>query len=81
MWTGAFWVAAFERAVKTFAQVLVGLLATNVGGITDVDWQAAASVGGLAAIVSVLTSVASGKIGADGPSLGGAEQLKESARH
>lgn len=81
MWTGAFWLAVFERAVKTFAQALVAFVGTNAAGLTDVNWQQAASVAGLAVVLSVLTSIASGKAGGTGPSLGGAEQLKEPARH
>jgi hypothetical protein len=78
MGSAAFWVAVFERAVKTFAQGLVAFVGTNFTGITDVPWQTAASVAGLAAVLSVLTSIASGKAGGAGPSLGGAEQLPAS---
>lgn len=61
--TKAFWSGALERAVKTFAQVLAaGLVADDVLGVLDVDWTAGLSVAGLAAIVSVLTSVASAQL-------------------
>lgn len=50
--------AAAIRAVKTAAQTAVALIGTNTVGITDVDWVATASAALLAAIVSVLMSVA-----------------------
>lgn len=60
---------ASERAVKTFAQVCVALLTTDVVGVLDVNWTQTASVAGLAALVSVLTSVASEPFGPkDSPS-------------
>lgn len=56
--SSAFWVDAFDRAVSTFAQAAVAVLTANVTGLLDVDWGQLASVAGLAAGVSVLTSVA-----------------------
>lgn len=50
--------AAGMRAIKTAAQTAVALIGTNAIGVTDVDWVAVASAAALAAIVSVLTSVA-----------------------
>lgn len=69
MFTTAFWVAAFERAVKTFAQAAVALLTADATGLLGVDWGQTASVAGLAALVSVLTSIASSGAGNTGPSL------------
>ena len=63
MWTLDFWKDTAERAVKTFAQAVVALLTAGATTILDVDWTQAASVGGLAALVSVLTSIASTGIG------------------
>lgn len=55
---------AAERAVKTAAQTSVALLtADGVLGLLDVDWGQGASVVGLAALVSLLTSVASAPAG------------------
>lgn len=53
-----FWIDAFDRAVSTFAQATVATLTAGVAGILDVDWAQVLSVGGLAALVSVLTTVA-----------------------
>lgn len=60
MWTTAFWKGALERAIKTFAQAVAAFLAAGATGVLDVNWQQAASVAGLAALLSLLTSVASG---------------------
>lgn len=54
----AFWVDAGDRAVATAAQAAVALLTAGVTGILDVDWPQVGSIAGLAAAVSVLTSVA-----------------------
>lgn len=51
-------VAAAVRAVKTAAQTAVALIGTNAVGITEVDWVAVGSAAALAAVLSVLTSVA-----------------------
>lgn len=53
------WVkAALVRAIKTAAQTAVALIGTNAIGITGVDWMAVASAAALAAVVSLLTSIA-----------------------
>lgn len=71
--TPHFWKATAERALKTAAQVAVALLsADHLLGVLDVDWQATGSATLLAALLSVLSSIASAKISSDGsPSLGG----------
>ena len=75
LWTAAFWKAAGERAVKTFAQTLAALLVADGTDLLTTDWAARASVAGMAALVSVLTSVASDAATGDGPSLTKAEGL------
>ena len=53
------WVkAALVRAIKTAAQTAVALIGTNAIGITGVDWVAVASAAALAAVVSLLSSIA-----------------------
>jgi len=69
MFTKAFAAAALERAVKTFAQTLAALLVADGAGLLETAWVADLSVAGMAAVVSVLTSVASNSVGSDGPSL------------
>ena len=65
--TKQFFADLVERAVKTFAQALVAVLTVQgVSGVLDVDWPRALSVAGLAAIVSALTSLASGSLGRSG---------------
>ncbi len=70
--TPHFWKATAERAIKTTAQVLLGLLtADHIVGVLDVEWTQIGSVAALAALLSVLTSIASAQVGKGGPSLGG----------
>jgi hypothetical protein len=74
MWTARFWLSLAERALKTFAQVMVAqlLVGDRVLGLLDVNWPTSLSVAGLATAVSALTSIASAGIGPDGsPSLVG----------
>ena len=49
---------ALIRAVRTFAQTAVALIGTEMVGFTDLDWIHIASVSGVAAVLSILTSVA-----------------------
>jgi hypothetical protein len=67
--TGEFWAAAAERSFKTFAQSIVAVI--GVAGFTpaDVDWKQLLAVGGVAAAVSLLTSIASAPVNNAGPSL------------
>ena len=51
-------VAALLRAVRTFAQTAASLIGTGAVGFTDLDWVQIASVAGVAAVLSMLTSVA-----------------------
>jgi hypothetical protein len=60
----SFWKDTAERSVKTFAQTLVALW--TVSGpldIVSVDWKASLGVAVGAAVVSVLTSLASSQVG------------------
>lgn len=70
--TAAFWISTLERAFKTFAQALAAAFGAVGLGIMDAPWQGALSLGGMAALLSVLSSVVSAPIGPDGsPSLVG----------
>lgn len=61
-------IAAFIRAIKTAAQTAVSLIGTGAVGFTDLDWIQIASVSGVAAVVSLLTSVGGLPEVADGKS-------------
>jgi hypothetical protein len=62
MWTQVFWKQSVERAVKTFAQSVVAMVGASSVQVLNADLKAVvlASLG--AAILSVLTSVASSKV-------------------
>lgn len=66
MWSTRFWKDAIERALKTFAQTLIALLGVGGFGIIDAPWLSSLSVAGLAALLSVLSSVASATVGDQG---------------
>lgn len=54
----AWWMAAGVRALKTAAQTAVALIGTGAMGFMDLDWVRIASVSGVAAVLSLLTSIA-----------------------
>jgi hypothetical protein len=59
-----------ERAVKVFAESLAALLLASKTGLLDAPWVTSLSAAGMAALVSVLVSIASRPVGApDSPSL------------
>lgn len=53
-----FWIDTGDRAVATFAQAAVGAIGAGVTGILQIDPVQVASVAGLAAATSILTSIA-----------------------
>lgn len=68
-----------ERAVKTFAQTALTVLGANQLDVLSVDWQTVLGLGGGAAFVSVLTSLASLKFGDTGTA--SAVELDPPGRH
>lgn len=59
-----FWLGALERATKTFCQTLIATLGLATGlNMVSINWREGLCVAGLATLISVLTSVASGPIG------------------
>lgn len=54
-----FWKAAIIRAVRTFAQALLSFIGVSMV-MSEVDWVRALSAACLSAILSLLTSVATG---------------------
>lgn len=63
MFTKHFWASTLERALKTFAQAVLGTGIADAGGLLDISWEAVGSVGLLAALISVLTSLTSSNVG------------------
>ena len=63
MFSVKFWKDAAERAIRTAAQALLALLATDVSGVLEVDWLQAGSVAALAALMSVLMSIVATNVG------------------
>lgn len=64
MWTKAFWLDTLERAVKTAAQSAVAVLATvaTFGDLSS-GWDEALFLIGVATATSILTSIASSRVG------------------
>lgn len=60
-----FIVAALIRAVRTLAQTAVATIGTTAL-ITEVDWRVVASASAMAAVLSILTSIATGLPEVDG---------------
>lgn len=57
-WNWKEWLkAAGIRAVKTFAQTMVGSIAVGAA-FSEIDWLRALSVSGVAFVLSLLTSLA-----------------------
>jgi len=50
-------LAALIRAVKTFAQTFVSMIAVGAA-FSEIDWPRALSVSGVAFVLSILTSLA-----------------------
>lgn len=69
MFTKSFWKQALERCIKTAAQAAAALLTADGTGVLDVNWGTVASVAGLAALASLLTSIVTSGVGEkDSPS-------------
>ena len=67
MLTAAFWTGAVDRAVKSFAQALLVLWGADAGfNILQIDVGPALGVAAGAAVLSLLTSVASTAVGDKG---------------
>lgn len=58
MWTGEFWKAAVERALRTIAQVVLAAWGSTVVNAQEVDWGQTLGVALGAGLVSVLMSLA-----------------------
>ena len=54
-----FLMAAMIRALRTFAQAAIGMIAVG-SAFSEVNWLQVLSVSGVSAMLSVLTSIATG---------------------
>ena len=63
MRTARFWADAAERAVRTFAQALVAALTAGFVFTDGAAWGAALLASAVAALISLLTSVAASGVG------------------
>ena len=61
IYTATFWLDSLERAVYTFAQTALGMIAGNGLGLFQMDLAALAVSSAGAAVVSVLTSILNAK--------------------
>lgn len=64
MFGSYFWKATAERAVKSFAQSLLAILSASSLGLLQVDWLTCLSTAGMATLLSLLSSIASTRVGA-----------------
>jgi hypothetical protein len=72
MFKKIFWIEASERALKTFAQTLLSLVAAEaVFDVFSADWQTVVGVSLGATVLSYATSIVSSNLGPhkDSPSL------------
>lgn len=65
MTTKAFWIDAIERAVKTFAQVLLSVLFIDQV-IWAIDWRQGLGLAATATVASLLSSIASEPVSSRG---------------
>jgi hypothetical protein len=66
MFTVSWLKDAAERAIKTFAQSALATLGLGTLDVLTVNWVGVVSIGAGAALISVLTSVASEPVGVGG---------------
>lgn len=75
--TKEFWSATAERAIKTFAQTLLGVWTASATTPLDIDWKNALLTAAFATVASVLTSLVSAGAGNPGPSLASEELVDD----
>lgn len=66
LFTATFWLDALERAIKTAAQTVLGLIGSNVVDVTSLDWHEIGIATAFTTGFSVLTSIVSSGIGEPG---------------
>ena len=60
MLTLVFWKAALERAIFTFAEVVLALAGTDYIGMLNLNWVQILAASGIAAALSVAKSIVAG---------------------
>ena len=58
--TKSFWKSAGIRALRTFCQSLVTLIGTDAINIICIDWLTILGIAATTALMSILTSIATG---------------------
>lgn len=61
--TTGWWADALERSIRAAAASALGMLGADQIGLLTAPWATVGSVAGMAALVSLLTSIAAGKVG------------------
>lgn len=74
MWSKAFWLAALERAIKTAAQSAILALGAGAVDVLSVPWQSVGALAAGGAVLSLLTTLATGAV--TGQASAGPERLK-----
>ena len=77
IWTKDFWKAAAERAVRVFAWATGAALGGGALNMAEVPWLSAVQMGGMAALLSLLASLAVNQVTGDGPALTRSETVVE----
>ncbi|MCT2541331.1 holin [Streptomyces atratus] len=68
VFSGSFWIATAERAVRTAAQTLLAALGLTAADVLEADWGQSLALAGSAALLAVLTAISAIGTGA-GPGL------------
>ena len=55
-----FWKCALIRALRTFCQSIVTLVGTDAINIVNIDWLTILGISATMAVMSILTSIATG---------------------
>ena len=63
MWSSYFWIDAAERAIKTAAEVAILFFSAGQLNVFAVDWKTVVGLALGGAVLSVLSSLASSKVG------------------
>lgn len=76
MFSKIFWISAAERAFKTFAQaLLLVFVGDSAYNVINVNWPESLGLAATGALISVLTSIVSSRVGEkDSPSLVATQQ-------